>query len=87
MADVQLMWGAAIKRLGVGAARRFSTTTEKSLIADLRIILAAEYRARAREVATRMTDPARSVAAAAELVEEFVREQPRAPRAERPAGR
>src|SRR5262249_13066739 len=32
MADVQLIWGAAVKRLKVGAARRFSTTTEKSLI-------------------------------------------------------
>ena len=36
MADVQFMWGAALKRLKVGTARRFSTTTEKSLVADLR---------------------------------------------------
>ena len=40
MADVQLIWGAAVKRLKVGTARRFSTATEKSLIADLRTILA-----------------------------------------------
>jgi UDP:flavonoid glycosyltransferase YjiC (YdhE family) len=73
MADVQVMWGAAIRRLKVGTARRFSTATEKTLVADLRTILAPEYRARAREVATRMTEPATSVAAAADRVEEFVR--------------
>ena len=32
----QPLWGAAVKRLKVGTARRFSTTTEKSLVADLR---------------------------------------------------
>ena len=66
-----MLWGAAIKRLKVGTSRRFSTTTEKSLVADLRVILAPDYRARAREVATRMTEPAEAVAAAADLVEEF----------------
>jgi UDP:flavonoid glycosyltransferase YjiC (YdhE family) len=71
MADVQLIWGAAIKRLKVGTARRFSTATEKSLVADLRTILAPQYAARAREVATRMTRPAQSVASAADLVEDF----------------
>ena len=73
MADVQLIWGAAVKRLKVGTARRFSTTTEKSLIADLRTILAPQYVARAREIATRMTKPAESVAAAADRVEDFAR--------------
>ncbi len=73
MADVQLIWGAAVKRLKVGTARRFSTTTEKSLVADLRTILAPQYVARAREIATRMTKPAQSVAAAADLVEDFAR--------------
>ncbi len=57
----------------VGAARRFSTTTEKSLVADLRRILAPQYVARAREIATQMTKPAESVAAAADLVEDFAR--------------
>ncbi|WP_422746624.1 glycosyltransferase [Mycobacterium sp. WMMD1722] len=71
MADVQVMWGAAIKRLGVGAARRFSFTTEKSLVADLRTILAPECGARARAVAARMNSPADSVAAAADRLEEF----------------
>lgn len=73
MADVQLIWGAAVKRLKVGTARRFSTVTEKSLIADLRTILAPQYVTRAREIATWMTKPAESVAAAADLVEDFAR--------------
>jgi UDP:flavonoid glycosyltransferase YjiC (YdhE family) len=73
MADVQLMWGAAVKQLKMGTARRFSSTTEKSLVADLRTILAPEYLTRAREIATRMTRPADSVAAAADLVENFAR--------------
>jgi UDP:flavonoid glycosyltransferase YjiC (YdhE family) len=73
MADVQFMWGAAIKKLKIGTARRFSSTTEKSLVADLRTILAPQYVARAREIATRMTKPAESVAAAADLVENFAR--------------
>jgi UDP:flavonoid glycosyltransferase YjiC (YdhE family) len=73
MADVQLIWGAAVKRLKVGTARRFSTATEKSLVADLRTILAPQYVARAREIATRMTKPAQSVATAADRVEDFAR--------------
>ena len=73
MADVQMIWGAAVKRLKVGTARRFSTATEKSLVADLRTILAPQYAARAREIATRMTKPAQSVVAAADLVEDFAR--------------
>ena len=71
MADVQVIWGAAVKRLKVGTARRFSTATEKSLVADLRTILAPEYLSRAREIATRMTGPAKSVAAAADRLEDF----------------
>ena len=69
----QLVWGAQVKRLKTGTARRWSATTEKSLIADLRTILAPQYAARAREIATRMTSPAESVAAAADLVENFAR--------------
>jgi UDP:flavonoid glycosyltransferase YjiC (YdhE family) len=57
----------------LGTARRFSTTTRESLVADLRTILAPQYVARAREIATRMTTPAESVAAAADLVESFAR--------------
>jgi UDP:flavonoid glycosyltransferase YjiC (YdhE family) len=73
MADVQVIWGAAVKRLKVGTARRFSTTTEKTLIADLRRILSPQYVARARELAARMSRPGESVAAAADLAENFVR--------------
>ena len=70
---VHAVYGAAVKRLKVGTARRFSTATEKTLVADLRTILAPEYVARAREIATRMTEPAKSAAAAADLLEDFAR--------------
>jgi UDP:flavonoid glycosyltransferase YjiC (YdhE family) len=66
---VHAVYGAAVKRLKVGTARRFSSGTEKSLVADLRTILAPEYVARARELATRITEPAKSAAAAADLLE------------------
>ncbi len=69
----QPLWGAGVKRLKVGTARRFSTTTRESLVSDLRTILAPEYVARAREIATRMTKPAESVAVAADLLENFAR--------------
>ncbi len=73
----QTLWGARVKRLKVGTARRFSATTQKSLVADLRTILAPQYVARAREIATQMTKPAESVAAAADLVENFAGLSPR----------
>jgi UDP:flavonoid glycosyltransferase YjiC (YdhE family) len=66
-------WGARVKRLKVGTWRRFSTTTQESLVADLRTILAPQYLTRARELASRMTKPAESVATAADLVENFAR--------------
>ncbi|MGO9154381.1 glycosyltransferase [Mycobacterium sp.] len=69
----QAILGAQVKRLKVGASRRLSTATEKSLVADLRAILAPQYVARAREFATRMTKPAESVANAADLVENLAR--------------
>ena len=67
------MWGGRVKRLKVGTTRRLSSTTEKSLVADLRTILAPEYVARAREIASRMTRSTESVVAAADLVEDFAR--------------
>jgi UDP:flavonoid glycosyltransferase YjiC (YdhE family) len=70
---VHAVYGTAVKRLKVGTARRFSTATEKTLVADLRTILAPQYSARARELATRMTEPAKSVAMAADLVEDLAR--------------
>ena len=71
----QPYWGNQVKRLRAGTARRFSRTTEKSLVADLRQILAAEYADRARELASRMTTPAESVAKAADLLEGAAREK------------
>jgi UDP:flavonoid glycosyltransferase YjiC (YdhE family) len=76
MADVQFMWGAALKRLKEGTAHRFSTTNEKSLTADLRRILAPQYVARAREIGARMRQPDENVAAAADRLENFARLQP-----------
>jgi UDP:flavonoid glycosyltransferase YjiC (YdhE family) len=69
----QLIWGVRVKRLKVGTSRRFSATTRKSLVADLRTILAPQCLTRARELATRMTKPTESVATAADLVEDFAR--------------
>ena len=69
----QTLWGARVKRLKVGTTRRFSSATRESLVADLRTILAPQYVARAREIATRMSKPVESVVAAADLVENFAR--------------
>jgi UDP:flavonoid glycosyltransferase YjiC (YdhE family) len=73
MDATQTILGSRVKRLKVGTTRRFSTITRESLVADLRTILAPQYVARAREIATRMTGPAASVAAAADLLEDFAR--------------
>jgi UDP:flavonoid glycosyltransferase YjiC (YdhE family) len=67
----QPFFAAQLKRLKVGCGRRFSTTTQKSLVSGLRRILAPEYVARARDIATRITEPAKSAAAAADVVESF----------------
>src|SRR6202042_246345 len=64
----QPYWGAQIRRLKVGTARRFSTATQETLIADLREILAPQYASRARELASRMTTPAESIRRAADLL-------------------
>ena len=69
----QPFFAAQLKRLKVGRGRRFSTTTQKSLVADLRRILAQQHFASAREIATRITEPAKSAVAAADLVEDFAR--------------
>jgi UDP:flavonoid glycosyltransferase YjiC (YdhE family) len=65
----QPLWGAQVARMKVGRARRLSTATRESLVADLRNILAPQYVTRAREIAPRMTKPAESVTAAADLLE------------------
>lgn len=69
----QPFFTAQLKRMKVGSGRRFSATTEKSLVADLRRILVPQYATRAREVATHMTKPGESARAAADLVETFAR--------------
>ena len=69
----QPFFAAQLKRLKVGASRRFSSTTEKSLVKDLARILTPEYAARARELAPRVTNRADSVAAAADRIEDFAR--------------
>ncbi len=65
----QPIWAGAVTALKVGAGRAFSATTEPSLIADLRALLAPRYLARARAVAAEMTTPAASGKNAADLVE------------------
>lgn len=65
----QPYWGNQMKRLGVGAARRFSRTTSDSLVQDLRSVLSPECAVRAREMATRMTAPEDSIARTADLFE------------------
>lgn len=67
----QTLWGGQVKRLKVGTSRRFSATTQESLVADLGRILAPDYVTRARELATRMTKPSESIAKAADLAEKF----------------
>ncbi|OBJ55160.1 glycosyltransferase [Mycobacterium asiaticum] len=66
----QPFWAAQIKQLKVGRGRRFSSATEQTLVADLRQILAPDYVTRARELASRMTKPAESVIATADLLED-----------------
>ncbi|OBJ04799.1 glycosyl transferase family 1 [Mycobacterium alsense] len=71
----QGLWSARVKRLKVGTGRRFSATTEKSLVADLRTVLDAQCLTRARELAAQMTKASDSVATAADLVEDFARRE------------
>jgi UDP:flavonoid glycosyltransferase YjiC (YdhE family) len=65
----QPIWAAQVKRLKVGSGRSFSSTTKKTLTAELRRILAPPYAFRAREIAARMTTSDASVRAAADLLE------------------
>jgi UDP:flavonoid glycosyltransferase YjiC (YdhE family) len=76
----QPKWAAAVERLEVGSGRAFSASTVASLVADLRSILTPHCFTRAREVAAQMTKPAESVASAADLLEEAVRQGAQADR-------
>ena len=71
----QAPWAAQVKRLKVGTGRRFTAKTERTLVADLRTVLDPQCGVRAREIATRMTEPAKNAVTAADLVENFVRLQ------------
>lgn len=68
----QPIWGAQVKHLKVGSARRLTRITRKSLVRQLRAILAPECVARVREIAPKMTKPAVGVATAADLLEQTV---------------
>ncbi|CKG92273.1 glycosyltransferase [Mycolicibacterium smegmatis] len=65
----QPYWGNQLKRLKVGTARRFSSTTTKTLVSDLHKVLAEECLIRARAVAAQMTQADASVRTAADLFE------------------
>ncbi|OJZ69039.1 hypothetical protein BRW65_23755 [Mycobacterium paraffinicum] len=65
----QPLWAAQVTRMRVGRAQRLVSVTAESLVGHLREILAPQYADRAREFAGRMTKPAESVTAAADLLE------------------
>jgi UDP:flavonoid glycosyltransferase YjiC (YdhE family) len=65
----QPIWAAAVKRMKVGTARRFSASNRRTLTADLRTVLEPGYERRARATAHRMTKPDAAVGTAADLLE------------------
>lgn len=69
----QPIWSAQIKQLKVGWGRRFSSSTVDSLVSDLKKVIAPEFVARARDLSARMTKPAASVSAVADLLEDSFR--------------
>ncbi|SPM27709.1 glycosyl transferase, partial [Mycobacterium terramassiliense] len=69
----QPLWAAGLERLGVGFGRQFGATTQETLVADLRRVLAPGYAGRARELAGRVTRSVDSVARAADLLEDAAR--------------
>jgi vancomycin aglycone glucosyltransferase len=69
----QPVWADTVTRLKVGFGRCFSESTVNSLVADLHSVLAPNYVAQAREVATQMTRSAESRSRAADLLEDAAR--------------
>jgi len=65
----QPVWAGQVKKLRLGASRRFSQTTPASLKSALRTALQPECAERVRAAAARMTKPADSVARTADLLE------------------
>jgi UDP:flavonoid glycosyltransferase YjiC (YdhE family) len=66
----QPVWAAGVQQLKIGLGQRFSEVTRESLVAELKFILAPEYRSRARSIASQMIPPHESASLAADLVEE-----------------
>jgi UDP:flavonoid glycosyltransferase YjiC (YdhE family) len=66
----QPVWANQVKRLEVGVSRRFTSTNQDRLLADLRTVLAPRFADRARDVATQLTKPGASIETAADLLEE-----------------
>ncbi|OBF52873.1 glycosyl transferase, partial [Mycobacterium sp. 852002-50816_SCH5313054-b] len=54
----QFIWATQVKQLKVGSAKKLSRITRKSLVRQLRKVLAPDYVAGAREIAPKMTKPA-----------------------------
>jgi UDP:flavonoid glycosyltransferase YjiC (YdhE family) len=65
----QPIWAAAVERLKVGTAQRFSETSQESLVTGLRFVLGDQCVTTAREIAASMTQSAESVASAVDLIE------------------
>jgi UDP:flavonoid glycosyltransferase YjiC (YdhE family) len=72
----QPIWATQVKRLKLGASRRFSNANLRTLVNDLRTVLAPECESRARELAARMTDPGDAAAKAADLLEGSAQNRP-----------
>ena len=68
----QPFFAAQLKRMKVGAGRRFAATTTNSLVSDLGKISGPRYRRHAQVVAEQMSTPRQSAAAAADRIEAFV---------------
>ena len=65
----QPVWANRIAQLKLGAAHRFSSTTERVLGKALRTALRPDYQVRARAAAAEMVQPADSAARTADLLE------------------
>jgi len=74
----QFIWATQVKKLKVGSAKRLSTLNRRSLVSQLRTVLAPECSSRARAIAPRLTPPAVGAATAADLLEQTAR-QPKRP--------
>lgn len=69
----QPIWAAQVTRLRVGSARRFTTTSRKTLVKELRKVLDPQCVTRTRQFAATLTTAADSVAKAADLLERTAR--------------